>query len=343
MTFYQELQLNQAGSKTLIKASKSKKEKYRHIAVYLFKILLTVAFCTAFVMAFGAVFGEDNNIVGVVMLLCVLSFRYADLGIKNKDAMWAFAVIFAILAVGPRLANSCGLVAECMIHIVCIMAIMILSCHNVLMFNHATLVLGYLLLYGYDVTGQAYLYRLVAIAAGAALTMAVYYRNHRKRTFKRTFKDLFKEVDFQSSRTQWQLRLALAIATALLLAGILHLPRRMWAGIAVMSVTLPFPEEIRGRVGGRIPGNIIGGLVFILIYCFVPKSLHSYIGIFGGIGVGLSATYGWQAVFNSLGAMAIAVSFLGLPGAVFYRVFHNAFGALYGMFFEKIYSRCIKA
>ena len=43
MTFYQELQLNQAGSKALIKASKSKKEKYRHIAVYLFKILLTVA------------------------------------------------------------------------------------------------------------------------------------------------------------------------------------------------------------------------------------------------------------------------------------------------------------
>ena len=167
MTFYQELQLNQAGSKALIKASKSKKEKYRHIAVYLFKILLTVAFCTAFVMAFGAVFGEDNNIVGVVMLLCVLSFRYADLGIKNKDAMWAFAVIFAILAAGPRLANACGLVAECMIHIVCIMAIMILSCHNVLMFNHATLVLGYLLLYGYDVTGEAYLYRLVAIAAGA--------------------------------------------------------------------------------------------------------------------------------------------------------------------------------
>ena len=73
MTFYQELQLNQAGSKALIKASKSKKEKHRHIAVYLFKILLTVAFCTAFVMAFGAVFGEDNNIVGVVMLLCVLA------------------------------------------------------------------------------------------------------------------------------------------------------------------------------------------------------------------------------------------------------------------------------
>ena len=133
MTFYQELQLNQAGSKAVICASKSKNGKTTGTLPFIcLKLLLTVAFCTAFVMAFGAVFGEDNNIVGVVMLLCVLSFRYADLGIKNKDAMWAFAVIFAILAAGPRLANACGLVAECMIHIVCIMAIMILSCHNVL-------------------------------------------------------------------------------------------------------------------------------------------------------------------------------------------------------------------
>ena len=41
MTFYQELQLNQAGSKALIKASKSKKEKYRHIAdTFLFYSLM---------------------------------------------------------------------------------------------------------------------------------------------------------------------------------------------------------------------------------------------------------------------------------------------------------------
>ena len=45
MTLYQELQLNQAGSKQLIRNTQDKKEKARHIAVYLFKILLTLAFC----------------------------------------------------------------------------------------------------------------------------------------------------------------------------------------------------------------------------------------------------------------------------------------------------------
>ena len=38
MTFYQELQLNQAGSKNLLKKSETVKEKSYHILVYLVKI-----------------------------------------------------------------------------------------------------------------------------------------------------------------------------------------------------------------------------------------------------------------------------------------------------------------
>ena len=40
MTFYQELQLNQAGSKNLLKKSETRKEKLYHMWVYLVKIAL---------------------------------------------------------------------------------------------------------------------------------------------------------------------------------------------------------------------------------------------------------------------------------------------------------------
>lgn len=40
MTFYQELQLSSAGSKQLIKSTKDKKEKFRHILIYNFKVYL---------------------------------------------------------------------------------------------------------------------------------------------------------------------------------------------------------------------------------------------------------------------------------------------------------------
>lgn len=83
MTFYQELQLNQAGSKKLICASETKKEKYRHIAVYLFKIILTISFCVVFVTLFSMIFGTENSVAGVVILLALLTFRQADLGIHT--------------------------------------------------------------------------------------------------------------------------------------------------------------------------------------------------------------------------------------------------------------------
>ncbi|MGN0484034.1 MAG: FUSC family protein [Lachnospiraceae bacterium] len=339
MTFYQELQLNQAGSKNLIRQAVSTKEKIRHTAIYLLKILLNVSFCMAFVIAYTKIFGEENSVVGVVILLCVLAFRFADLGIQTTDAMCIFPVIFAILAIGPRLANAGGLVQEFVVNSVCILTLLVLGCHNVVMFNHSTLVLDYLLLYGYDVTGRAYLYRLAGIAFGALLTMTVYYHNHRRQEYKRDFRQLLREFNLHSSRTKWQVRMALGVSIAIFLTGMLHCPRRMWAGIACMSVMLPFQKEVSERVKGRIPGNIIGGAVFLAIYFLLPESMHSLIGVISGIGVGFSATYGWQAVFNSLGALAIATSILGLPKAIFFRVFHNVFGAVCGWVTEHICSR----
>ena len=83
MTFYQELQLNQAGSKKMLKTSGTGKEKAYHMLVYLVKIALTMIFCFGFVTVFSILFGNENSIVGVVVLLCLMVFRNADLGIHT--------------------------------------------------------------------------------------------------------------------------------------------------------------------------------------------------------------------------------------------------------------------
>ena len=84
MTFYQELQLNQAGSKKMLKTSGTGKEKAYHMLVYLVKIALTMIFCFGFVTVFSILFGNENSIVGVVVLLCLMVFRNADLGIWQR-------------------------------------------------------------------------------------------------------------------------------------------------------------------------------------------------------------------------------------------------------------------
>ena len=183
--------------------------------------------------------------------------------------------------------------------------------------------------------------RLAAIGAGAVLTALVFYRNHRKLTYKRKLRDVIKEFRLTSLRTRWQLTVTFGVSTAVFLGGLFHIPRTMWIGIAAMSVLLPFRTDMKERVKGRIPGNIIGAVVFLGICLFLPASVFPYIGVIGGIGVGLSATYQWQAVFNSLGAMAIATSILGLPGAILFRIANNLLGSVYGQAFEKISSRLL--
>lgn len=339
MTFYQELQLNQSGSKSLIKNSSDRRQKLRHTAIYIFKVFLTLAFCMAFVIAFSALFGQENSIVGVVFLLFVMVFRFADFGIHTSHSILCLLIIFAVLAFAPRLTNMTGPFLSLMINFGCILLMMILGCHNVLMSNHSTILLGYLLLQGYDVSGGPYRQRLAALALGALVTCLVFYHTHRKASYKRGLKDLFLEFHPDSTRTRWQLVIALGISTILFIADLIHLPRSMWAGIAAMSVMLPFKDDMKYRVKARIPGNIIGSLLFILLYFFLPPQLYAYIGILGGIGVGFSAAYGWQSVFNTFGALSIAVGLFGLPGAVILRIINNIFGALYGLIFHKLFHK----
>lgn len=53
---------------------------------------------------------------------------------------------------------------------------MILGCHNVIMYNHSTFVLGYLLLMGYDVTGKSYVLRVEGLLVGMILCMVIFTR-----------------------------------------------------------------------------------------------------------------------------------------------------------------------
>ena len=341
MTFYQELQLNQAGSKKLIREAQGYKEKLRHIAIYLFKIFITLVFCMAFVIAYTHFFGNANSIVGVVILLFVLVFRNVDLSLNTSHALGSLIAIFMILAFGPRLSNASNAFIALVINILCIFSLMFLGCYDVKMFNHSTLVLGYLLLYGYDVSGAAYYKRLEGLAIGCLITSLIYYRNHRKKTHTLKVTHFFEALDLQCSRTKWQLSLTIATSSMLFIARLIQLPRPMWAGIAIMSIITPFPAGHKEKVKSRILGNIFGALLVFLIYKYCPDFMYNNIGILSGIGVGLSATYGFQSMFNAFGAIATAATILGFPAALFFRVFNNILGALYGLTFNKYFHKFI--
>ncbi len=93
MTFYQELQLNQAGSKNLLKKSETVKEKLYHILVYLVKIAVTMAFCFLFVTIFSILFGNENSIVGVVVFIMPYGISECGSGDPHRTIYDAFGFV----------------------------------------------------------------------------------------------------------------------------------------------------------------------------------------------------------------------------------------------------------
>ena len=316
MTFYQELQLSSTGSKQLIRSTTDPKEKRRHILIYNFKVYLVMAFCVAVVSMYSKLTGSSNSVVGVTVLLAVLVLRQADFGIRTTHGLLSIAGIFGILMAGPRLANIVPPLAAFAVNAVCILLLMILGCHNVIMYNHSTFVLGYLLLLGYDVI--------------------VFYKNQRNRAYRRTFLDLFREFDLKSARSRWYVKLTLIVSSAMLFMNLLGLPRAMWAGIACMFVCLPFTEDCIPRSVSRGMFNVVGCLLFIVLYLVLPKSMYPYIGMIGGIGVGYSAGYPWQTAFNTFGALSIAAGIFGMPAAIALRIGANVLGAAYTVICNKV-------
>ena len=343
MTFYQELQLSSVGSKQLIKNTTDPKEKRRHILIYNFKVYLVMAFCVAVVSWYSKLTGSNNSVVGVTVLLAVLVLRQADFGIRTTHGLFCIAGIYGILMIGPRIANSVSAVPAFAVNIICIMLLMILGCHNVIMYNHSTFVLGYLLLLGYDVTGAEYIKRVEGLLVGMIFCMVIFYKNQKNRPYRRTFLDLFREFNLNSARGRWYLKLTLIVSSAMLFMNLLGLPRAMWAGIACMSVCLPFTEDCIARSGKRWQFNIVGCAIFIILYLVLPESMYPYIGMIGGIGVGYSAGYAWQTAFNTFGALSIAAGLFGMPAAVALRIGANVFGAAYTIFCNKVIDRLAAA
>ena len=195
MTFYQELQLNQAGSKELLRKSETAQERRYHALVYLAKVAITMLFCFAFVSVFSILFGNENSVVGVVVLLCLMVFRNADFGLHTGQSTLLLALFFVDMAVFPHLAQQAAPLPALLLNVAALAFLVIFGCHNPFMFNQSTLVLGYLLLYGYDVSGDGYRMRLLAMAVGALLSCLVFYRNHKSRTYETGIKGVLQAFD----------------------------------------------------------------------------------------------------------------------------------------------------
>lgn len=340
MSFYEAMQLGACNLKPLIKATEEDTLKKKYITALIVKNFLCILFCMIIVTFFSNIFGVNNGIVGVVTVIALMTFRFANLDFKTGQSAITILGIFAIFIVSPYVATIVHPVVGSIINFISMMIIVVLSCHNVTLSNQSTFILSYLLLYGYQVNDMnEYVNRAFALILGGIIVAGIFYYKHRKVNFENTFSDIIKDIDFSTPRTKWQLKLVLGITIAILIGELLNIPRVMWIGFACMSVLQPDQEKVEYRVKKRYPFVIIGCLIFAVVYLVLPEEYRGYAGILGGLMVGFSGTYSWQTSFNCFGALAVAVPIFGLGWAIVIRIVNNIIGVIYGNVFNKLFDK----
>lgn len=95
---------------------------------------------------------------------------------------------------GPHLSNLVSPFSGFIINFICILTLMFLGCHNVIMSNHSTFVLSYLILQGYDVNGRSLALRTAGLFFGMILCMIVFYIKQKNRPHNGNLKISFMNL-----------------------------------------------------------------------------------------------------------------------------------------------------
>lgn len=127
------------------------------------------------VTSFTNLLGVTNSIVGVVTVLGILTFRFSNLDFDVNQSVLGIMGILMIFAVSPFLVTQAHPIIGFCINAISMMAIVVISCHNVALSNQSTLLLSYILLYGYEInTVDDFMNRVFGLILGGVIVAGIF-------------------------------------------------------------------------------------------------------------------------------------------------------------------------
>lgn len=303
-------------------------KKFSKICKTVLSKLPIFIFCVLFISLHNLLFGEENSIIGVILLIGIFMFMRGDLGYNAKQAAVCIPLLFAIVAFAPRLASINPFVGLA-VNLISFSLIMILSSHNIAMSNHVPFMMGYLFCQGYQVSGHSYSLRILSLVGGGVLIGIMYYLLNRKKTYKRNIADLFREISIHSTRTQWYIRLVITLTLVSFIGDMVSYPRTMWISLAVLSLTTPFATEHSYRAKARIPATILGVALFYLLFqVIIPEDYQQIIVMLAGFLSMFIGNYFVKSIYNSFSSLGAAVLIFSLGNSLLLRVASNIIGTV---------------
>ena len=322
-------------------------EKVKKIGKEILKKIPVFIFCVLFINGYNWICGVENSIVGVVLLMGILILLGTDLGYDARQASAGIFLLFAILAFAPKLSLINPFIGL-FVNVISLTLILLLSAHNITEIGHLPFTMGYIMLQGYDVSGNLFDKRWISLLIGGAVIALIYLLSHMKKPNKTSVKTIFTDNHIASAKTQWYIRLTTTICLVMLVGDLVGFPKTMWISLTVLSLSTPLEAEYKSRIIRRIPATLIGSVVvFSLFELFVPEQYQTMVILMAGFLSMFITSYFIKTIYNSFSALITALLLFPADQAVVIRIIANIVGSVIAIIsivvFSKIFSKINKS
>lgn len=240
-----------------------------------------------FIMAYMAIFGEENTLPGVAIYVGIMMFPKMNTGIKLYDML----IMIATLFIGSGLVAQIGVISPWLalpLNIIYIFITMIVTTEPAPYKMNMVFLLPLLFCQSVPVSIDLFPKRMVGILIATGITVAVTYIEWKKRgygedgrTLKEQIKEGMKYVDVSA-------RMALGVSIAILIAALMNSAKPLWVSIVVMSLTQIDTSDMVDRIKYRTIATVCGifffsivfGYIFPVEYAAILVMILGYVGFF---------------------------------------------------------------
>lgn len=319
------------------------KEKVKQMAKQVLTKLPVFIFCVLFINGYNALFGTENSIVGVVLLMGTLMFLKADFGWDVRFSAVAIPVLFVLMGACAKLSRLnpwLGLV----VNLATILIFLSFCRYDKSRSLYLPYLMGYIMLGGYDVSGDVFTSRMISLAVVGVLIGLIYYLANKKTPTRRPIADIVAPITPEHPWCRWAITLVFTLSLTIFAGDFSGFPKTMWVNLTVLSLVSPLEEEIKMRKLSRVPATILGCVVFFGLYqCLIPPDYQLIVVLVAGFLSMFITSYFIKTIYNSFSALVTATLLIPTGDAILFRIIGNVIGAVLAIVssfvFSQIFSR----
>lgn len=301
-----------------------------------------------FVKAFERIFGSNNNLVAVTVIISILVLMQEDLTkdfAKNLTRLFLINIILGVFSYLAILNIWTGFI----VNFIALSGIGYFLSANM---NKVIIVpfgLQYLFMLYTPVTGIDYTKRLLCLGVGSVLIMAVQFLIHRKndraKVEKRernqydTFEyiQLFEKYKINKVRAAYAFRIGLLTAIAAFIVSYFELQQGRWIVYTIFSLTELYSENCKIRSKQRLQGTIIGAIIILILFMFIKdNTIRGLIVLVGGYLDSYTTNYRDKMICVTMSVVATVSLVNGTLITALERVFYVLLGIILAVIADKL-------